>query len=202
MSRPQHTKAVRTRLASTALGLGAILAVAGCSAGQETQTSSQVAAVDGAHGSAQQVDVRNVQLAFPDDSSTYEAGSSAPLEGGLVNAGSESDRLVEVTSPYAASAEVTGTTVLPAESNLWATPAKQGGGQQPGQQPGQQAPSASSAENAQVHITLRGLNHDIRPGLTVPVTFVFEKAGPTTIQVPLGTSSEERPEHGSPHSDR
>lgn len=194
MSRPQHTKAVRTRLASTALGLGAILAVAGCSAGQETQTSSQVAAVDGAHGSAKQVDVRNVQLAFPEDSSTYEAGSSAPLEGGLVNAGSESDRLVEVTSPYAASAEVTGTTVLPAESNLWSTPAKQGGGQQ--------APSASSAENAQVHITLRGLNHDIRPGLTVPVTFVFEKAGPTTIQVPLGTSSEERPEHGSPHSDR
>lgn len=198
MSRPQHTKAVRTRLASTALGLGAILAVAGCSAGGETQTSSQVAAVDGAHGSAQQMDVRNLQLAFPEGSSTYPAGSSAPLEGGVVNGGSESDRLVEVTSPYAASAEVTGTTVLPAESNLWATPAKSGGGEQPGQQ----APSSSPSQNPQVHITLRGLNHDIRPGLTVPVTFVFEKAGPTTIQVPLGTSPDERPGHGSPHSDR
>ena len=142
--------------------------------------------------------MRNLQLAFPGDSSTYRAGSSAPLEGGLVNGGSESDRLVEVKSPYAASAEVTGTTLLPDESNLWVTPAKPGGGQQPGQQ----APSASPSQNPQVHITLRGLNQDIRPGLTVPVTFVFEKAGPTTIQVPLGTSSEERPEHGSPHSDR
>lgn len=189
-------KAVRTRSVTTALGLGAVLAVAGCSAGQETQTSSQVAAVNGAHGSAQSIDVRNVQLAFPEGSSSYPVGSSVPIEGGLVNTSQQSDRLLDVTSPYAASAQVDGTTVLPGESNLWATGRTSGGGQQASSAPG------TPSENPAVQITLRGLNHELRPGLTVPVTFVFEKAGPTTIQVPLTVSDEDRSEHGSPHSDR
>ena len=205
MSRSQHRTAVRpypaTRprvITATALGAGAVLALSACSTGQEAETSSQVAAVDGAHGSTRQVDVRDMRLSFPDGKSFYSAGSAAPLEGGLVNASASSDRLVQVTSPYATSAQISGTTELPSKTNLWAT--GRGSGQPEIQQQGPSAQGKQS-DRREVEITLQGLNRDVRPGVSVPVTFVFEKSGSTTIQAPLATSPQDRPEHGSPHSD-
>jgi copper(I)-binding protein len=35
-------------------------------------------------------------------------------------------------------------------------------------------------------ITLTGLKQLITPGVTIPVTFVFERAGAVTVQVPIG----------------
>lgn len=197
MSRPQHHKAVRLRFASTALGLGAAVMLAGCSAGQQAETAEQVSAVNGAHGDAEQVAIRDIQLAFPEGSATYKAGSAASLEGVVANAGAEDDRLVQVSSPFAASGSLGGKTLMPGKTNLYAT-----GKPASGQPTVQQGPSAAGTptDHPEVQITLQGLNRDIRPGVTIPVTFVFEKAGATTVQVPLGTSPEERPEYGSPHA--
>ncbi|MDI2030732.1 hypothetical protein QFW96_19010 [Saccharopolyspora sp. TS4A08] len=182
MSRPQHLKAVRLRLIPAALGLGAVVALAGCSAGQVTETDTQVAAVNGGSGDAQQVAVRNATLAFPTEGAFYRAGSSAPLELVLSNTG-PNDKLVQVTSPFAASGQVGGTTDLPTNTSLHAS-----------------GPTAKPAGNDQrtVQIALNGLKQDITPGVTVPVTFVFEKAGPVTVQVPIGADHNPRPEHGSP----
>lgn len=191
MSRPQHQKAVRQRFVTAALGLGAVVTLAGCSAGQSTETAEQVSAVNGAHGDAKEVAVRDVQLAFPKDSATYKAGSSAPLQGVVANAGAEEDRLVQVSSPFAASGTISGKSSMASKTNLYLTPETPAGGA---------SVQGSPSDHPEAQITLQGLNRDVRPGVTVPVTFVFEHSGATTIQVPLSTSPEERPGHGSPNS--
>ncbi|GAA2791026.1 hypothetical protein [Saccharopolyspora taberi] len=209
MSRPQHQKAVRLRLASAALGIGAVVALAGCSAGQVTETDTQVAAVNGGSGTVQDIAIRDAELTFPSHGSAYRAGSSAPLELVLANEGGIDDRLVQVSSTYAASVEVRGDTALPAGTALHATGEKSGqptiqhepsGSAQPTASGEPTAPPAAQggpSERREVRITVNGLTQDITPGVTIPVTFVFEKAGPVTVQVPIGADHNPRPEgHG------
>ena len=208
MSRPQHQKAVRLRLASAALGLGAVVALAGCSAGQVTETDTQVAAVNGGSGTVKDIAVRDAEFTFPSHGTSYRAGTSAPLEAVLVNDGPVDDRLVQVTSPYAATAEIKGDTSLPAGTALHVS-----GQQESGQPTIQQEPSTGAqpttsaeqqpgvqggpSERREIQITVSGFTQDITPGVTIPVTFVFEKAGPVTVQVPIGADPKPRPEeHG------
>mgnify|MGYP001242960053 CR=1 FL=1 len=183
MSRPQHHKAARLRLISAALGLGAVVALGGCSAGQVTETDTQVAAVNGGAGDVQEIAVRNATFSFPASGTLYPAGSSAPLQAVLTNEGAD-DKLVEVTSPYTtAPATVSGTTALPSRTALHAT--------------GTNAELKAQAEATgarTVQITLNGFKQDITPGVTIPVTFVFQNAGPVTVQVPIGEDEKPRPE--------
>ncbi|GAA0510716.1 hypothetical protein GCM10011581_00730 [Saccharopolyspora subtropica] len=186
MSRSQHLKAVRLRLIPAAIGLGAVVALAGCSAGQVTETDTQVAAVNGGSGDLNQISVRNATFTFPASNSFYPAGSSAPLELVLTNEGAEGDKLVQVSSPYATSATLGGVTDLPSRTALHAL--------------GRTGATQAEAPTGQrvVEITLNGFKQDITPGVTVPVTFVFQKAGALTVQVPIGADHKPRPEHGSP----
>ncbi|GAB3282401.1 copper chaperone PCu(A)C [Parasphingorhabdus pacifica] len=192
MSRPQHHKAVRLRLASAALGIGAAIALTGCSAGQVTETDTQVAAVDGASGETNGIAVRDAQLTFPSHGRTYPKGASAPMQLVLVNANLEADRLVGVNSPYAQSVELGGKTDLPGESALHAQPDVPG--------TAGQAPQPATAESGQreIKLTVQGLTREIGPGVTIPVTFKFQHAGEVTVQVPIGADPHPRPEgeHG------
>lgn len=188
MSRPQNPKVVRQRFVSTALGIGAVLTLAGCGASQTSQTADQVPVVNGAEGNAQAVAVRNVQMAFP-QGAVYRSGSSVPLQGMVANGGPSDDRLVQVSSPFAASASVSGSSEIPSRTSLTLT-------QGPGQ--GQASVQGGPSGQPSARVELQGLKQDIRPGVTVPVTFTFEKSGSTTVQVPLSTSPEDRSEHGSP----
>jgi copper(I)-binding protein len=45
-------------------------------------------------------------------------------------------------------------------------------------------------------ITLTGLKQVMTPGVTIPVTFVFERAGAVTVQVPIGDDPSPRPGSG------
>ncbi|PKW13886.1 copper chaperone PCu(A)C [Saccharopolyspora spinosa] len=188
MSRPQHLKAVRLRLIPAAIGLGAVVALAGCSAGQVTETDTQVAAVNGGSGDLKQIAIRNATFTFPTSDASYPAGSSAPIQLVLINEG-PNDKLVQVTSPYAASATLGGITEVPSRTALHAV------GQSAAVQQGE------TPADREVQITLNGFKQDITPGVTVPVTFVFEKAGSVTVQVPIGPDHTPRPEHGSPLPD-
>ena len=87
--RPQHLKAARLGWFRPPSGL---LLLAGCSAGQVTQTDTQVAAVNGGSGSVKEIAVHNAQLSFPTPGSSTR-GPSAPCRS-LANEG-EDDRLVE-----------------------------------------------------------------------------------------------------------
>ncbi|MGI8309637.1 copper chaperone PCu(A)C [Saccharopolyspora hattusasensis] len=185
MSRPQHLKAVRLRLIPAAIGLGAVVALAGCSAGQVTETDTQVAAVNGGSGDLKQIAIRNATFTFPTSDARYPAGSSAPVQLVITNEGPD-DKLVQVTSPYAASATLGGITDVPSRTALHSV------GQSAAVQQGE------TSADREVQITLNGFKQDITPGVTVPVTFVFEKAGSVTVQVPVGPDHTPRPEHGSP----
>ncbi|WP_253768688.1 hypothetical protein [Goodfellowiella coeruleoviolacea] len=100
-----------------ALGLG--LTVAGCGAGQVTQTDTQVAAVNGASGQVGDIAVRDAQFAFPDNADRYyRSGSDASLIVTIVNNGTSPDQVVSVTSEIAAQARITGSTDVPPGRSL------------------------------------------------------------------------------------
>jgi copper(I)-binding protein len=94
----------------------AAVAIAGCGAGQITQTSRQVAAVEGANATAAQISVRNAMIEFDEaahGAAIYPVGGSAPLEMVIVNAGAEVDRLVAASSPVADSVQISGVLRIP-----------------------------------------------------------------------------------------
>jgi copper(I)-binding protein len=96
--------------------LAALLAA--CGAGQITQTDTQVAAVNGANGSAGAIAVRDAQLAFPNNAQgVYPPGSTASLLVTIVNTGITPDELLKITTPAADAVTIdgspTGTKVIP-----------------------------------------------------------------------------------------
>jgi copper(I)-binding protein len=103
-------------VAALATGLG--LAAAGCSAGQVTQTDTQVAVVNGAEGRAGNVTVRDAQLLFPAAHGFYEEGDDAPVAVVIANNGTSPDKLMAVTSADASQGEITGDSVLEASSAI------------------------------------------------------------------------------------
>ncbi|MGO1051215.1 hypothetical protein [Crossiella sp. CA198] len=115
MSRVEQ-KAVRARLVPAALGLGIALAVTGCGAGMNSQTSVQVAAVNGASGKVGAIELRDGQLAFPSNNPKkfYPAKSNASLGISLINSGASDDKLVSVSSEGAGSVELKGDGAVPA----------------------------------------------------------------------------------------
>jgi copper(I)-binding protein len=87
------------------------LALAGCGAGQITQTSSQASGVGGASANVGQIAIREAAFAYTGDGKTaaiYRAGSEVPLSMTVVNFGGQVDKLTNVSSPAAASARITG----------------------------------------------------------------------------------------------
>jgi copper(I)-binding protein len=94
----------------------AAVAVAGCGAGQITQTSRQVAAVEGANATSGQISVRNAMIEFDEPAhgaAIYPVDGNAPLEMVIVNTGAEIDRLVAASSPVAASVQISGVLRVP-----------------------------------------------------------------------------------------
>lgn len=239
MSRAQQNPTGRLRLASAALGVGLAAALAaGCGAGQITQTDSQLPAVNGAQAAQGPIAIRDAALAYPAGGS-YPEGSDAPLVLGLVNTGSAADTLVEVTSPVAAEAELTGDTDLPGgaalavgapgeeaevggESHAHTTPLPSSSAAgstdshspvvsgthsespaAPPSESGSATPSVSATTAAgpatttatklgKLEVVLKGLNTKLFPGRTVPVTFVFAKAGAITVELPIAAPSAAR----------
>jgi copper(I)-binding protein len=108
----------RRVLGSTVLALGAALVLAGCGAGQLTQTSSQEPAVNGAYAQAKALFIRNAALQYPPNNQAYAAGSSGALSLTIVNTGGTDDELVSVTSDAAASAEIQGSKLIVAMNSL------------------------------------------------------------------------------------
>ncbi|GLY52147.1 hypothetical protein [Lentzea sp. NBRC 102530] len=240
--------------AALAAGLG--LVAVGCSAGQVTQTDTQVAAVDGASGNAGPIAVRNVMLAFPPDGNRYHEGDDAPLTFVIANTGSAPDKLLSVKTEAAESeAEVVGAKEIPAQYALRAeydaskapvktsapssvvptsgapssnvtpssgvpssgapssgavssnvTPssgaessAPSSGAPSSGRPSGSSsaAPSSSAAvdpdlEVLEIRCTIKKLNRDVVAAQTVKVTFLFEKAGSLTLEVPVAPSEHKR----------
>jgi copper(I)-binding protein len=211
-----------TSIRSAALGIACAVALAGCGAGQITQTDTQLASVDGASATVGQVAVRDTSIVFAEsrNAAVHGTGGSAPLQGRIVNFGAVEDKLAGASSPVAASVQVSGSPVIAsgrtlvitgqapaaAESSAPASAsATPSGSAAPSATPSATAtsePTATAAATASAEplpagttsttIVLTGLKQDIRPGLTYPVVFRFEKAGEVTVQVPVANSTAPR----------
>jgi periplasmic copper chaperone A len=150
----------------------AALALAGCSAGQITQTDSQVAAVDGTSGDVgDTIALRDAQIPYPPNhSGSYPAGSTVQVLVTIVNQGNSADELISVTSPAAVPAQIQGTTQIPPGSTVIST-------------------EGLTAQTSPLVVgQLRILLTTARPlhaGLNTPLTFQFRNAGTLTIPVPI-----------------
>lgn len=168
----------RRVLSSAVLGFGAALMLAGCGAGQITQTSTIEPAVNGALGQVGQVSVRDASLANRDQcEQAYPAGSNAPLQLTIANAGQHDDELVSVSSPNATSAAVAGQQTVVAGSTLVVGSAAGGANAVAGQ----------DAKIGHANVTLNGLKSAVWPGQLVPVTFAFRDSGTVTVSLPIAS---------------
>lgn len=128
--RQQNRRAPGLRkMTSVVAGLGAVLFIAGCSAGQITQTDSQNAAINGATANVGSIAIRDAEMVLPEGEAKgeakschatyhYPAGANAPLDLFIVNGGGVDDELVSVTSQVADSVAVQGDTGVVAHSGL------------------------------------------------------------------------------------
>jgi len=103
------------RVVVAASAVVGVFALAGCGAGQITQTGSQASGVGGASANIGQIAVREAAFAFTGDGKSaaiYRAGGDAPLTMTVVNFGSQVDKLTNVSSPAAESAKITGDSTI------------------------------------------------------------------------------------------
>jgi periplasmic copper chaperone A len=176
--------------------LAAALALAGCGAGQVANTAEQVANAPGANIGTGAISVRDAVIVFGDsvEGAVYSRGESAPLSMTIVNETGEPDRLVSASSPFATSVEISGATEIPAgRAVVVQGDTNEQGAQAPGGAP-TVAPNTTPQPEQGATVVLTGLRDDIRAGISYPVTFVFERAGEVTAEVPVGNSDEPREE--------
>jgi len=124
------------------------LALAGCGAGQITQTSSQASGVGGASANVGQIAIREAAFAFAGDGKSaaiYQEGSEAPLSMTVVNFGGQVDKLTNVSSPAAESARITGDATIASGRVLLVEGLPAG---EPAGAPGAAAPGASAQATA------------------------------------------------------
>lgn len=253
----------RRLIVTAALAAGLGLVAVGCSAGQVTQTDTQVAAVDGASGNAGPIAVRNVMLAFPPDGNRYHEGEDVPMTFVIANTGENPDKLLSIKSEAAeGEAEIVGGKDIPARYALRAeydashAPTKTSAPSSSGHAPssshapsdshapsssvsptsgapksssvaptttsgsvptsGSGAPSSGrptgsssvsptsssaahdqSLEVLQIRCTLKKINRDVVAAQTIKITFLFEKAGSVTLEVPMAPSDHKRVSEGN-----
>lgn len=184
--RHQLMRSPVTRVARIVTCGAAALALAGCGAGQVTQTDAQVAAIDGASATVQDIALRDVLLSYPKNTQgDYPAGSDVPVQFTIVNQGASTDTLTAVGTPAARRVLVQGNTTVPTGMSVASRgESESGGGASAGAEP------VSPLDVGQLRIVLTGTTRTLRPGQNIELTFTFRNAGPVTLPVPIGPPAE------------
>jgi copper(I)-binding protein len=188
------------RAATVGVLLFAPVALTACSAGQVNQTSTQLRDKVGAQVRLGDLELRGIQLAYPQDGS-YVAGDDAELQMSIVNSGSEDDALTGISGTGFSRVRVTGSssgTVVAASPSAAATTtpppatATASGG---GRAVDITIPAHSAiflGQNAPT-VTLVSLGQDLAPAQTMDLTFTFERGGEVTVPVPVAAPSSNVP---------
>lgn len=158
------------RLVAATAGLAACgLLITGCGSGQISQTADQESAVNGMSANVKSIALRNVHLQATQTSDFLQPGRIVPLLFVAANDSADvNDKLVGITSEFGKVA-LTGDTSIPAGGALVA-----GAGE------------AAQAMGAATPVTaLVTLTDEVTNGLAYNFTFDFEKAGKTTVAVPI-----------------
>ncbi len=218
----------RRVLGAGVLALGAALVLAGCGAGQITQTSTQQAAVNGTHAQVKNIDLRNAAVQYPTSGPGYAAGATPALTLTIVNRDAQDDSLVSVTTEGGGQATIAGSKTVVAGHSLVIGPDDAVESTNEVQATSSAAPTSSSsaptsssgtptgsssATNSpgnltatatsevpssgpaatptapekigQATVTLPALKQPLWPGQVIKVTFVFQNAGPVTVELPI-----------------
>jgi copper(I)-binding protein len=163
-------------------GLAAALALSGCGVGQVSQMATQEPAVNGTSANVGAISLRNIHLRAAQSTDYVQPGRDAELLFVAVNGSPDvNDKLVSITSDVG-TASLSGDTTIPANGVLVV-----------GTPEGQPAPleNAGRAEGAKAKVAL---SKPITNGLTYKFTFDFEKAGETTVAVPISAGEAPRRE--------
>jgi copper(I)-binding protein len=173
-------------LALAGCGLAATLALAGCSAGQISQSANQQPAVNGTltwvGDPTNGIALRNVHLRAPQTADYVRPGSEAELLLVAINeSAAEADRLVSVTSSV-------GTVTLTGDMRV-----PPGGTLVVGTPDGVPSPldATEGADTAQATVQL---TQPISNGLNYPFTFTFERSGQKEVAVPISAGEAPRRE--------
>jgi copper(I)-binding protein len=170
------------RFVLAACGVAAAVALSGCGAGQVAQTATQEPAVNGTLGTVGPIALRNVHLRAPQSTDYVEPGSDAELLFVAANNSPDvNDKLLSVTTDIG-TVSLSGDTSVPANGVLVV-----------GEPDGQIAP-LESAERAEAVKAKVALSKPITNGLTYQLTFTFEKAGETSVAVPISAGEQPRRE--------
>src|ERR1700730_6770135 len=175
-----RTSALTAGLA--ACGLAAAVALSGCGAGQVSQMATQEPAVNSPSVNVGPIALRNIHLRAAQSTDYVQPGRDAELLFVAVNGSPDvDDKLVSITSDVG-TASLSGDTTIPANGVLVV-----------GTPEGQPAPleNAGRAEGAKAKVAL---SKPITNGLTYKFTFAFEKAGETTVAVPISAGAAPPPE--------
>jgi hypothetical protein len=163
-------------------GLISAAAIAGCGAGQVSQTAMQQSAVDGNQAAINNVALRNVRIQALQTGDFLRPGTTVDLVLVAVNQSPDiTDKLVGITTDIG-KVTVTGDPTLPASGVLFI------GGQQ-----GHGKKAVDAVESADSVKATIALTKPIANGPNYEVTFNFEKAGSVSLAVPI--SAPEAPQH-------
>ena len=171
-----------SRIAALAAGglIGAA-ALAGCGAGQLSQTASQESAVDGnaavINNPPSSIALRNVRIQAQQNTDYLHPGATVDLVLVVVNQSPDvADKLVGVTTDIG-KVTVTGDPTLPAGGTLFVGT--------PNGQNRKAADSAAAVEAANFVKATVALTKPITNGPNYNFTFNFEKAGSVSLPVPI-----------------
>lgn len=145
----------RRRFVLVAAAVTALIPLSGCAAGIQAETSRERPTIDGIGSAIGTLTIRNAYVGGP-----AEAGGSAPLLLSVSNDGNQTDSLVGISSPDAASVTLPPDLELP---------------------PGGQILLYTADRTA--HLT--GLTMPVRVGQIVPVVLTFERAGQLPMSLPV-----------------
>jgi copper(I)-binding protein len=157
---------------------GLAVALSGCGAGQVSQMATQEPSINGTSANVGPISLRNVHLRAAQASDYIQPGRDAELLFVAVNGSPDvDDRLVAITSDIG-TVSLSGDSTTPANGVLVV-----------GRPEGQPEPLANAgrADSAQARIAL---TKPITNGLTYNFTFDFEKAGETTVAVPISAGAD------------
>jgi copper(I)-binding protein len=152
----------RRHVTVTTVALSAAL-LSACGTGLHAQTYKESGRQDGGNTALAGVAVRDLHVEAPTTGSTIPTTDPATVTGVLVNTSGTADALVGASTDAAANAALTDN----------------------GQPATQVAVPANGVSSSTWAITLTGLTKPLVAGTYISVTLTFDKAGRTTVQVPV-----------------
>jgi copper(I)-binding protein len=184
-SKPRASRRSARVAALAAGGLIGAVALAGCGAGQVSQTATQQSAVDGNQAVINNVALRNVRIQALQTGDFLRPGATVDLVLVVVNQSPDvTDKLVGITTDIG-KVTVTGDPTLPAGGTLFV-----------GAPNGQDKKAVDAVEDADSVKATVTLAKPITNGPNYKFTFDFEKAGSVSVAVPI--SAPEGPRQNEP----